>query len=165
MDSEIERVRLLYLDLLKKCLTRSFLDERYERIPKNVKTLWRFIRYSLYSLINRLLSPWNLVLVHSLRPTGETMIGMERLNNLHDCIMDVLKRGVPGDLVETGVWRGGGHHFHEGDAPCVWRSERRRLGCGLIAGLAEARAGFVCRGLGRWILGAVIGSVSKRGEK
>lgn len=111
MDSEGVRVRLLYLDLLKKCLTRSFLNESYDRIPKNVKTPWRFIRYSLYSLINRLLSPWNLVLVHSLRPTGETMIGMERLNNLQDCIVDVLKQGVPGDLIETGVWRGGGTIF------------------------------------------------------
>ena len=37
MDSEIERVRLLYLDLLKKCPTRSFLDERYDRIPRTSK--------------------------------------------------------------------------------------------------------------------------------
>ena len=36
-----------------------------------------------------------------------TMIGLERLDNLRFCVEDVLKKGVPGDLIETGVWRGG----------------------------------------------------------
>ena len=35
------------------------------------------------------------------------MIGMPRLNNLQDCVEQVLADGVPGDLIETGVWRGG----------------------------------------------------------
>jgi len=38
---------------------------------------------------------------------ADTMIGMKRLDNLHWCVEDVLRRGVPGDLIETGVWRGG----------------------------------------------------------
>lgn len=38
---------------------------------------------------------------------AETMIGMVRLDNLQQCVTDVLRRGVPGDLIETGVWRGG----------------------------------------------------------
>lgn len=36
-----------------------------------------------------------------------SMIGMVRLDNLQFCIEDVIARGVPGDLIETGVWRGG----------------------------------------------------------
>src|SRR5947209_863300 len=32
---------------------------------------------------------------------------MLRLSNLQFCVEDVLKNGVPGDLIETGVWRGG----------------------------------------------------------
>jgi hypothetical protein len=35
------------------------------------------------------------------------MIGQKRLDNLHRCIERVLAANVPGDLVETGVWRGG----------------------------------------------------------
>jgi hypothetical protein len=35
------------------------------------------------------------------------MIGLKRLDNLERCIADVLERDVPGDLIETGVWRGG----------------------------------------------------------
>ncbi len=38
---------------------------------------------------------------------GLTMIGYERLCNLDDLISDVVRRGVPGDFIETGVWRGG----------------------------------------------------------
>lgn len=38
---------------------------------------------------------------------GQTMIGLKRLDNLQYCIEDTLATGVPGDLIETGVWRGG----------------------------------------------------------
>ncbi len=38
---------------------------------------------------------------------AHSMIGLERLNNLQFCIEKVLADGVPGDLIETGVWRGG----------------------------------------------------------
>ena len=38
---------------------------------------------------------------------AETMIGMERLDNLQFCVEDVIKEKGPGDRIETGVWRGG----------------------------------------------------------
>ena len=38
---------------------------------------------------------------------GETMIGYKRLTNLEECVTDVIKNDIPGDLIETGVWRGG----------------------------------------------------------
>jgi O-methyltransferase len=40
-------------------------------------------------------------------PTAETMIGQARLANVRDCAIDVVERDVPGDFIETGVWRGG----------------------------------------------------------
>jgi hypothetical protein len=33
------------------------------------------------------------------------------MNNLEDCVVGVLRNGVPGDLIETGVWRGGATIF------------------------------------------------------
>jgi Macrocin-O-methyltransferase (TylF) len=42
---------------------------------------------------------------------AHTMIGLRRLDNIQACVEDVLARGVPGDLVETGVWRGGASIF------------------------------------------------------
>lgn len=38
---------------------------------------------------------------------GYTMVGRKRLDNLQCCVESVLKEGIEGDFVETGVWRGG----------------------------------------------------------
>jgi O-methyltransferase len=82
----------LYLDLLKKCLTRVlFCDSSFS--------------WDLHST-----NPFDLGVRQDGKdwPTeAETMIGLNRLDNLQYCICDVLEKSVPGDLVETGVWRGG----------------------------------------------------------
>jgi len=39
--------------------------------------------------------------------SAHTLLGQQRLNNLQWSVEDVLKRKVPGDIIETGVWRGG----------------------------------------------------------
>jgi O-methyltransferase len=38
---------------------------------------------------------------------AETMIGYKRLTNLEFCVKDTIQNGISGDLIETGVWRGG----------------------------------------------------------
>src|ERR1700735_3002333 len=38
---------------------------------------------------------------------AHTMIGRKRLDNIQFCIEEVIKLGIPGDLIETGIWRGG----------------------------------------------------------
>lgn len=40
-----------------------------------------------------------------------TMIGMKRLDNLQYCVEQVLTDLIPGDFIETGVWRGGSTIF------------------------------------------------------
>lgn len=39
---------------------------------------------------------------------SHTMMGRQRLDSLHACLDDIARRGVAGDLMECGVWRGGG---------------------------------------------------------
>ena len=39
--------------------------------------------------------------------TAHTMVGRKRLDNLQQCVETALAEGIPGDLIETGVWRGG----------------------------------------------------------
>jgi O-methyltransferase len=38
---------------------------------------------------------------------AHTMIGVKRLNNIQFCMEDILKNNIEGDVIETGVWRGG----------------------------------------------------------
>ncbi len=39
------------------------------------------------------------------------MVGLERLNNVQACLERVITDNVPGDFIETGVWRGGASIF------------------------------------------------------
>ena len=54
------------------------------------------------------------LLVWGLPPWAKTMVGTARLDNVHHLVRDVLQRDVPGDLIETGVWRGGVSIFMRG---------------------------------------------------
>jgi O-methyltransferase/demethyldecarbamoylnovobiocin O-methyltransferase/8-demethyl-8-(2,3-dimethoxy-alpha-L-rhamnosyl)tetracenomycin-C 4'-O-methyltransferase len=45
---------------------------------------------------------------------AHTMVGARRLANLRACVESVLADGVPGDIIETGVWRGGACIFARG---------------------------------------------------
>lgn len=45
--------------------------------------------------------------VTALPPGAMTMIGARRLDNIEQCVTDVIANAIPGDLIETGVWRGG----------------------------------------------------------
>jgi O-methyltransferase len=60
-------------------------------------------------------------------PDAETMIGLKRLRNLRECVRTVIEDEVLGDLIETGVWRGGACIFMRGaliaygdQTRCVW---------------------------------------------
>ena len=112
----------LYLDLLKQCLTRSIFPETYEplRRPASLRFVRRKLSWGVYPLLKRLLALQDLELVRPLshdpavRRQGRdwpaeaaTMIGADRLDHLQGCVSDVIDRHVPGDLIETGVWRGG----------------------------------------------------------
>jgi O-methyltransferase len=44
----------------------------------------------------------------------DTMIGLRRLENIQSCVETVLTDSVPGDLIETGAWRGGACIFMRG---------------------------------------------------
>jgi O-methyltransferase len=111
----------LYLNLLKRALTRIDHPER-----------WRSLDVTKRERIGRRLYPWlqrQLRLRHielmepasfdpAARAEGrdrpleaETMIGLRRLDNLQVCAETVLRDEIPGDFIETGVWRGGASIF------------------------------------------------------
>ena len=96
-----------YLHLLKRSLTRFGLCREYEHI--SVPGLKRFLSARRLAFVRVLPSDSAARIDGSLmHPSdAETMIGLTRLDNLQYCIVDVLKRDIPGDLIETGAWRGG----------------------------------------------------------
>jgi O-methyltransferase len=109
----------MYLDLLKGCLTRYLFEgEGYRPVAPTG------LRAGLVAPLMKVLASRRLILARpepfdrELRTVGgdwpafaETMIGLRRLDNLQTCIANVLEHKVPGDLIETGVWRGGATIF------------------------------------------------------
>jgi hypothetical protein len=119
----------LYVELLKDCLTASIYDESAWAIvePRPLRSkneikwtpllpLRRFligllrnqrlllVRPRAYDATKRASgSDWPLF--------GYTMTGRARMDNLEQCIRDVIERQVAGDFIETGVWRGGSVMF------------------------------------------------------
>jgi O-methyltransferase len=102
-------VRSLYLDLLRRNLTRYGM---LERMPSG----WPLRRRVLLKAANLVLERTNSHRFTSATPRdlgldwpaeAETMIGMQRLTSLQHCVETVLADDVPGDLIECGVWRGG----------------------------------------------------------
>ena len=61
-------------------------------------------------------------------PTALTMVGLKRLDNVQLCIEDVLHHQIPGDLIETGVWRGGTTILMRA-TPSKWRRPEARSLC------------------------------------
>jgi O-methyltransferase len=47
-------------------------------------------------------------------PFCYTMLGQKRLDNVEHCVRAILAEGIPGDLIECGVWRGGSVVFMRG---------------------------------------------------
>jgi hypothetical protein len=64
-----------------------------------------------------------------------TMIGSLRLQNVEDCVKSLLDDSVPGDLIETGVWRGGTTIFMRGLLRAFDEQERSVYVADSFAGL------------------------------
>lgn len=111
-------MRETYLHLLKQCLTFSLWGARdgdLQRPP--VHPLKRKVKEMLGRPVQPIdpRSPEELRFVGQDWPRlGHTMIGHKRMDNVRNCIESVLREGVPGDLIETGVWRGGATIYMRG---------------------------------------------------
>jgi hypothetical protein len=83
----------LYLDLLKKSLTGTLFKKEPELNPENEQRF--FLEFTQ----------------HYIRGDCVSMLPLARLDNVRFCVEDVLKSNIPGDFIETGVWRGGATIF------------------------------------------------------
>jgi hypothetical protein len=87
----------LYLNLLKKCLTNVIFWEHERSIgglpPEDRPVEFEEIYRGLMAY---------------------SMIGYQRMSNLEECCVSCINCNIPGDFVETGVWRGGACIFMAG---------------------------------------------------
>lgn len=82
----------LYLDLLKRSLTNTIFATE----PDTNEDTLRYV---------------NAAISHYQQSSAISMLPLARMDNLQDCIRSVVADKVPGDLIETGVWRGGATIF------------------------------------------------------
>ena len=90
-----DRSAELYLDLIKRCVSG-----------------WAYANPELRANEDFVTRPMRAVRGPAGVPdTMHSMLGFARLDNLRFCVESVIEDEVPGDLIETGVWRGGGTIF------------------------------------------------------
>jgi len=130
-DRNICSDKLLYIDLLKKVLTASIYEESGWYIIERSDPTWdksrsfvanasKYIRQIIDNLEVESKSKRSLLIVKKRSLTAEardqgaywplmglTMVGRARLDNVQDCIEHVISNNIPGDIIETGAWRGG----------------------------------------------------------
>ena len=138
-----------YLDLLKKCLTRSVFDEAFVPLQPTAGTARRILSGAVQGALAR----FGLELVERVAAAGEgrdtggawpvsaeTMIGRARLDHLEVCIASVLADRIPGDLLEAGVWRGGATIFMRGALEAYGDPSRNVWVADSFAGLPRPNA-------------------------
>ena len=66
---------------------------------------------------------------------GDTMTGNLYLQNIWNLLQDVSKNNIPGDYMETGVWRGGASVFARAILNTLGETDRLSYVCNSFAGL------------------------------
>ena len=110
-DSKNGSAEALYLDLMKRCLVNVIYGE-LEAWPVEPR---RFLKRKIVDAFEKrgIKLVWDrpydsqVCLDGGWSAGAHTMIGLKLLDHLQYCVEDVLANRVEGDLIETGVWRGG----------------------------------------------------------
>jgi O-methyltransferase len=136
-----------YLDLMKRCLTRFIFPDTYQPMRRPSRDRHP-IAWAVYPSVAGFLDRFGARLFRQARfdpaqravgldwpAEADTMIGLKRLDNLQDCIETVVREGVPGDLIETGVWRGGACIFMRAALNAFGDAERKVWVADSFAGL------------------------------
>ena len=112
----------LYLDLLKRVLTNMIYQDLPVHRPASPSLYLQFADPAYDSVTRSIGQDWP--------SQAHTMIGLRRMDNLQQCLHTILSGTVPGDLAETGVWRGGSVIFmlafltaYEATDRAVWAAD------------------------------------------
>ncbi len=105
----------LYLDTLQRSLTGSLRPQEFRIFEPGrpwQRRAWKVVRRALavkgLDVVRTVpLRHEDLAEGRVMPLSGETMVGLKRLQNLRECLFRVVHEGVPGDVLEAGTWRGG----------------------------------------------------------
>lgn len=129
----------LYLDLMKRCVTNAIYDDDTD-LTTGINRLDEATG-KIFPVQGAPADPESKFFGGIWPSRAHTMIGVPRLDNLQDCVTDVLRRGMPGDLIEAGVWRGGATIFMRAILKAYGVTDRLVWVADSFEGLPEADAG------------------------
>jgi len=138
----------LYIELLKKVLVDFHRMELGEYKPlydneggwrsKTLHSFDKLLRKRNYAICQHLeYNPESRLEGKDWPPYADTMIGLKRLENIEFCFREVIKDNIPGDFIETGVWRGGATIFMKALLKAADISERAVWVADSFEGLPE----------------------------
>lgn len=141
--TDLERVRDSYIKLLIKSLLNEIYPDSEQGQVSGTNGLKIFIKNVIEKFGYKLVRP----VTKDQRQNGtfwpmyaHTMVGQERLKNLRTCLEDVIQKSIPGDFIETGVWRGGSCILAKGIFN-AYGEKRKVFVADSFAGLPEGTVG------------------------
>ncbi len=119
-ETRTDTGRQLYLDLLKRTITGAVSEDNNRPLGAVPTTGSPLKPKNIADNVGRLVNRMGFEIAYKkpydpkLREIGrdwpgraDSMIGLRRMENIQYCVETVVQDDVPGDLIETGVWRGG----------------------------------------------------------
>ncbi len=107
----VDDARRLYLDLLKAAVRNSIYRDEVPRPSPREREFAEALRATLREKYGARAPDWSAETLHAVleanRPVAHTLAELAQVDNVLSCVETVLADDVPGDLIETGVFRGG----------------------------------------------------------
>ena len=144
---DLEQLRRHHLELLKKFIIRYDFDDKAHSwkqvkiFPGKFKALLPFLAIlpRNWTFAEKVAAPdlesrrygrdWPL--------TAESMIGLLRMDQLQESLDTIRNENIAGDIVETGIWRGGAVIFAASYLSIYDMNDRKVFGCDSFEGLPK----------------------------
>jgi len=144
-----------YLSLLKGALTHAL----YDKVDGGINYRRNVLGRALFAMLRlRNIEPvrtgkraaHNRLIGYDWPVFAQTMTSEARMDTLQRCVEDVVRAAVPGDLIETGVWRGGSSIFMKGILKARGETGRTVWVCDSFEGLPPPNRRYAADAGAKW---------------
>jgi len=126
-NSSQQRARLAYLEMIKSMVSGTVYLEAEVSIKPILGVPLATSQGTLNWQSRQKGGDWTYL--------GDTMTGWKRIDNVHALLQDVMEHNIPGDYIETGVWRGGSSMFARAVMLAYGQPHRKSYVCDSFSGL------------------------------